>query len=120
MSKINIMALRHSAFYSPLLITMAGGFLKDEGLESNYVVATADNTVMDNFSRGTCDLSQSAVAAGFSALEQGEKSDIVHFAQINERDGFFIAAREEDKNFNWQKLKGKKYWWIIFFSPLPC
>ena len=117
MSQINIMALRHSAFYSPLLMTMAGGFLKDEGLESSYTVATADNTVVDNINQGSCDLAQSAVAAGFSALQQGNKNDIVHFAQINERDGFFIAAREQDKNFSWQKLKGKKILVDHFFQP---
>ena len=117
MSRINIMALRHSAFYSPLLMTMAGGFLKDEGLDSSYTVATPENTVIDNINRGSCDLSQSAVAAGFSDLEQGASSDIVHFAQINERDGFFIAAREADEHFNWQKLKNKKVLVDHFFQP---
>lgn len=117
MTTINIMALRHSVFYSPLLITMAGGFLKDEGLESTYVVASPDNTVVDNINRGTCDLSQSAVAAGFSTLEHGASNDIVHFAQINERDGFFIAGREKDADFNWQKLKGKKVLVDHFFQP---
>jgi len=117
MSQINIMALRHSAFYSPLLMTMAGDFLKEEGLESSYTVATADNTVVDNINQGSCDLAQSAVATGFSVLQQGGNSDIVHFAQINERDGFFIAAREEDKGFSWQKLKGKKVLVDHFFQP---
>ena len=117
MSQINIMALRHSAFYSPLLMTMAGGFLKDEGIDSTYTVATPDNTVVDNINHGLCDLAQSAVAAGFSVLQQGKNSDIVHFAQINERDGFFIAAREQDKDFNWQKLKGKRVLVDHFFQP---
>ena len=117
MSKINIMALRHSAFYSPLLMTMAGGFLKQQGLEFSYVVATPDNTVVDNIQRGTCDLSQSAVATGFSDLEQGVSNDIVHFAQINQRDGFFIAAREQDNDFSWNKLKNRKVMVDHFFQP---
>ncbi|MBP1686736.1 MAG: hypothetical protein H6Q33_2879, partial [Deltaproteobacteria bacterium] len=36
MSKIRITAIRHSAFYSPVLATIAGGFLKEEGLEAVY------------------------------------------------------------------------------------
>jgi len=82
MSQINIMALRHSAFYSPLLMTMAGDFLKEEGLESSYTVATADNTVVDNINQGSCDLAQSAVATGFSVLQQGGNSDVVHLTDL--------------------------------------
>jgi NitT/TauT family transport system substrate-binding protein len=118
MSIINIMALRHSAFYSPLLMTMAGGFLKEEGLDYDYVLASEKNSVPDNIAAGRCHLAQSAVATGFAALEQGIKNDIVHFAQINARDGFFIAAREPDAHFNWRKLVGKSVLVDHFFQPL--
>jgi len=118
MSRIHIMALRHSAFYSPLLLTMAAGFLRDEGLEPDYEVATPDNTVVDNIHNGTCHVAQSAVATSFTALEQGEAIDIVHFAQINARDGFFIAAREPDPDFNWRKLLGRQVLVDHFFQPL--
>ena len=118
MSTINIMALRHSVFYSPLLLTIAGGFLRDEGLEPNYEVATPDNTVVDNINRGTCHVAQSAVATSFTELEHGNEVSIVHFAKINARDGFFIAARESDPDFNWQKLRGRKVLVDHFFQPL--
>jgi NitT/TauT family transport system substrate-binding protein len=118
MSQIHIMALRHSAFYSPLLMAMAGGFLREEGLGPTYIPATPDNTVPDNIRKGRCHLAQSAVATSFAALEKNEILDIVHFAQINARDGFFIAAREPDKNFSWQKLVGKKVLVDHFFQPL--
>lgn len=112
------MALRHSAFYSPYLMTMAGGFLKEEGLDYQYQVETPDNTVVNNFINGTCDVSQSAVAASFAFLEKGNVPPFMHFAQINARDGFFIAAREADANFNWQKLIGKRVIVDHFFQPL--
>jgi NitT/TauT family transport system substrate-binding protein len=118
MDTINIMALRHSAFYSPLLMTMAGGYLHDEGLESNYTLATPEKMVPNSIRDGSCHVAQSAVATSFAACEQGEPVDIVHFAQINERDGFFIAAREPDEDFRWEKLKGKKVLVDHFFQPL--
>ena len=34
MSKIDIIASRHSAFYSPLISTISGDFLKEEGFDS--------------------------------------------------------------------------------------
>jgi len=118
MTKINIMALRHSAFYSPLLMTMAGGFLKAEGLEYHYDVATPDKTVPDSIANGSCHVAQSAVATRLVELEKGIDSDIVHFAQINARDGFFLASREPDDAFSWQKLIGKRVLVDHFFQPL--
>ncbi|WP_455201934.1 ABC transporter substrate-binding protein [Kaarinaea lacus] len=118
MTQINIMALRHSAFYSPLLMTIAGGFLQDEGLEPEYRPATPDDTVPENLRNGGCHLAQSAVATSFSDLEAGKIIDIVHFAQINERDGFFIAGREPDPEFQWSHLVGKKVLVDHFFQPM--
>lgn len=118
MTTINIMAMRHSAFYSPLLMTMAGGFLKDEGLEHTYTVASPDNPAPDALRNGSAHLSQSAVATCFAALEQGQAIDIVHFAQINERDGFFIASRTEEPYFQWSSLIGKEVLVDHLFQPL--
>jgi NitT/TauT family transport system substrate-binding protein len=118
MAQINIMALRHSAFYSPLLMSISGGFLQDQGLEPHYEVATPSNPVTDAIRNGKAHLSQSAVATSFEALEQGEPCDIVHFAQINERDGFFIAGRKAEKDFDWNKLQGKEVLVDHFFQPM--
>jgi NitT/TauT family transport system substrate-binding protein len=41
-------------------------------------------------------------------LEKGELPPAVHFAQINEKDGFFIAARKPDPKFTWDELKSGK------------
>lgn len=118
MSQITIMSLRHSAFYSPLLMTMAGGFLQDEGLEPSYRQESPGDTVVENLRNGSCDLAQSAVATSFAALEHCEVPDIVHFSQINARDGFFIAAREPDSNFTWHTLAGREVLVDHFFQPM--
>ena len=118
MARINIMALRHSAFYTPLLLTIAGGYLEEEGLEPSYDIATPERTITDCLNDGSCHVAQSAVAASFAALELGQISDIVHFAQINGRDGFFIAARQPDTDFDWYRLEGRKVLVDHFFQPL--
>ena len=118
MTQINIMALRHSAFYSPLLLSIAGGYLRDEGLAPTYAVATPARTVTDSLTDGTCHVAQSAVATSFAALEQGAALPIVHFAQINVRDGFFIAGRTHEPDFRWDRLAGKSVLVDHFFQPL--
>ncbi len=118
MDKINIMALRHSAFYTPLLITISGGFLKEEGLEADYRPATPGRGVAESLRSGQAHLSQSAVATSFADLEQGRTLDIVHFAQINRLDGFLLAGREPDPDFDWRKLQGKQVLVDHLFQPL--
>ena len=116
--KINIMALRHSAFYSPLLYTISGGFLASEGFEANYQIATPDKTVFESLSDGSVHVSQLAVAGSFPELERGKSTDIVHFAQINQRDGFFLAGRPQNQPFAWSQLIGKKVLVDHLFQPI--
>ena len=107
MANINIQFTRFSAFYTPLIFTKSGGFLKDEGLDTFFAVANPGKSAIDALMDGSAQLVQSALFQGLSTIEKGQKSKIVHFAQINEKDGFFITGRIKDKNFEWNKLIGK-------------
>jgi NitT/TauT family transport system substrate-binding protein len=99
---------RFSAFYSPLIATEAAGFLREEGLEPEFTVATPERPARAGLADGTLDLIQSAVSASWAPLARGERSDLVHFAQINQRDGFFLAGRTPDPDFTWAKLAGAR------------
>jgi NitT/TauT family transport system substrate-binding protein len=49
---------------------------------------------------------QSAVSSNWRLIESGKTPRPVHFAQINRRDGFFLAGRRADPDFQWKKLEG--------------
>lgn len=102
------MVSRHSAFYSPLIGAIAGGFLKEEGFEPTYAVVPPGKAVGNLIGDGEIDVAQSAVSGSFTALDKGQTPRAVHFAQINERDGFFICARQPDPHFTWDKLAGRQ------------
>lgn len=118
MDTLHIRVTRHSAFYSPLLMTIAGGHLRAEGLEASYDIATPDRTVAGGIHDGTVQIGQSAVATHFAPLERGEAVPYVHFAQINERDGFFLVGRRLEPGFRWENLSGKTVLADHFFQPL--
>jgi NitT/TauT family transport system substrate-binding protein len=105
---IRIQFTRFSAFYSPLIATFAGGFLQQEGLSAKYSVSPPGKSAIASLVDGTADVVQSAPSQGFAPLEQGKKPPALHFAQINEKDGFFLAGRSEDRGFTWNKLAGKR------------
>lgn len=104
MPVLRIVASRHSAFYSPLIATVAGGFLEQEGIEGCYLGVPAHGNVIRSLVAREAHVAQSAVSASWPLLEQGIASPVVHFAQINQRDGFFIAARRPHPDFAWKAL----------------
>jgi NitT/TauT family transport system substrate-binding protein len=108
LAQIRIRVARHAAFYSPLLATIGAGFLAAEGLEPTYTIATPENTVPGGLGDGTTHVGQLAVSASWDLLEQGRTPHFMHFAQINERDGFFLLSREPDPDFRWEKLCAKR------------
>lgn len=105
---ISIQFTRFSAFYSPIIATIAGGFLQEEGLEPRHSIAPPGKSAIEGLLDGSVQVAQSAPSQGFAPLEQGLLPPVVHFAQVNEKDGFFIAARKPDPAFTWDKLKSGK------------
>jgi len=106
--EISIQFTRFSAFYTPLIATIAGGFLKEEGLQPKHSVAPPGTSAVEGLVNGTVHVCQSAPSQGFGPLEKGQPPPAVHFAQINEKDGFFLTARAPDPAFTWDRLRGKR------------
>jgi len=106
--EISIQFTRFSAFYSPLIATVAGGFLKEEGLRPRHSIAPPGRSAIEGLVNGTVHVCQSAPSQGFGPLEKGQAPPAVHFAQINEKDGFFLTARAADPAFDWARLEGKQ------------
>ncbi len=113
MAKINIQFTLFSAFYSPLIVTMAGGFLKREGLEYEWSVSPPGVPAVAAITDGSAHVVQSAPSQAFNAIAKGELNYPVHFAQINEMDGFFLTGREADADFSWHKLEGAE---VVMFG----
>src|SRR2546427_4593523 len=107
-NEINIQFTRFSAFYSPLIATLAGGFLREAGFQPKHSVAPPGKSAIEGLVSGTVHVAQSAPSQGFGPLEKGQRPPAVHFAQINEKDGFFLTARAPDPAFTWDKLKGRQ------------
>ena len=90
------MVSRHSAFYSPLITTIAGGFLARRGIKADYDILSPGQRSSELIRDGAVDVMQSAVSSNWKPMERGESPLPLHFAQINQRDGFFLVARERD------------------------
>jgi NitT/TauT family transport system substrate-binding protein len=106
--EISIQFTRFSAFYSPLIATIAGGFLQQEGFAPRHSIAPPGKSAIEGVVAGTVHVCQSAPSQGFGPLDRGQAPPAVHFAQINEMDGFFLTGRAADPAFSWDRLKGRR------------
>ena len=113
MTRIDIQFSLFSAFYSPLIASMAAGFLAEEGLEADWSVSSPGVSAIAAFRNGTAHVVQSAPGQAFGPLSKGEDPGVLHFAQINEMDGFFLTGREPDPDFDWRKLEGSE---VVLFG----
>jgi len=111
--RINIQFTLFSAFYSPLISTMSGGFLKAEGLDPVWTVSPPGVSALAALNDGSAHIAQSALSQGFATLNRGEVPTTVHFAQVNEMDGFFLTGREKNPDFTWDKLEGAE---VVMFK----
>lgn len=104
---LRIMASRHSAFYSPLLYCIK--LMRDGGQDVLYSVLGSGPAQRSYalIRDGEIDIMQSAVSSNWNQRERGVEPLPVHFAQINTRDGFFLAGREADAGFQWPQLEGR-------------
>ena len=105
--EIRIQFTRFSAFYSPLIATIACGFLEEEGLRPKHSIAPPGKSAIEGLVDGSVHVAQSAPSQAISTLEQGKTPPALHFAQINEKDGFFLVGRKPEPDFRWQGLKGR-------------
>ena len=97
--KIRIVASRHTAFYSPLISTMAAGFLEENGLEYTYGVLGPGETAAGMIREGKAEIMQSAPSTNWAKMDKGETGFPLHFALINRRDGFFLSAQGKANSF---------------------
>ena len=59
MGQCHVMVTRHSAFYTPLLVTIGGGFLAAEGMEADFSIAETPRDVLAGIHGGSVQVVQS-------------------------------------------------------------
>ena len=113
MPTVNIQFTLFSAFYTPLIATMAAGFLKREGLDYQWSIAPPGKSAVDAIEDGSADVIQTALIQAVNDLGQQREPVAINFATVNAMDGFFISAREADDSFEWKKLEGAE---VVMFG----
>jgi NitT/TauT family transport system substrate-binding protein len=114
-SRIRVAETFRSIFYAPLAVAVHGGHLAAEGLDVDVVTAEFGAGTVGMMQRGEADVALSGLMRSFDQADRGEPP-LVHFAGVNDRNGFFLLSREPRPRFAWPDLVGST---VISFGGAP-
>src|SRR5207247_2504654 len=104
-----------SLFYTPQFVAIHGGHLAAEGLEIALTTATQGGGTVDALRSGSADLALGGLMRSFELVDRGGPR-LVHFAAVNDRNGFFLLSREPRRRFAWADLVGRT---VMSFGGAP-
>ncbi|WP_368190561.1 ABC transporter substrate-binding protein [Blautia sp. 1033sp1_1033st1_G9_1033SCRN_220408] len=108
LSKVTLNEVAHSIFYAPQYVAIEEGYFEEEGLDLTLVTGFGADKTMTAVISGEADIGFMGAEASIYAYQEGATNPAVNFAQLTQRAGNFLVAREEMPDFTWNDLKGKK------------
>lgn len=108
LTKITLNEVAHSIFYAPQYVAIEEGYFAEEGLNLTLVTGFGADKVLTALISGEADIGFMGAEASIYAYQEGATDPAVNFAQLTQRAGNFLVAREEMPDFKWEDLKGKK------------
>lgn len=108
LSKVTLNEVAHSVFYAPQYVAIEEGYFAEKGLDLTLVTGFGADKTMTAVISGEADIGFMGAEASVYAYQEGATDPVVNFAQLTQRAGNFLVAREEMPDFKWEDLKGEK------------
>ena len=104
---VTLNEVAHSIFYAPQYVAIEKGYFANEGLKLTLDTGYGADKVMAALISGDADIGFMGAEASIYCYVEGNEDYAVNFAQLTQRAGNFLVAREPMKDFKWSDLKGK-------------
>ena len=107
LTKVTLNEVAHSIFYAPQYVAIEKGYFAEEGIDLDLVTGFGADKTMTAVLSGEADVGFMGSEASIYVYNQNPDDYIVNFAQLTQRAGNFLVAREAMPDFEWADLKGK-------------
>lgn len=107
MTDITLNEVAHSIFYAPMYVAIEEGYFEEENIRLDLVCGFGADKVMTAVLSGEADIGFMGSESSIYTYNEGANDYVVNFAQLTQRAGNFLVAREEMPEFTWNDLKGK-------------
>lgn len=106
-TKVVLNEVAHSIFYAPMYVAIEEGYFDDESIDLELVTGFGADKTMTAVISGSADIGFMGSEASIYTYNEGANDYVVNFAQLTQRAGNFLVAREEMPDFKWEDLKDK-------------
>lgn len=107
LTKVTVSEVTHSVFYAPQYIAIELGFFEEEGIDLELINSQGADKVMTAVLSNQVDIGFAGPEAAIYVYNEGKEDYTQVFAQVTQKDGSFLVARENIEDFEWTDLKGK-------------
>ncbi len=104
---VTLNEVAHSIFYAPLYVAIEEGYFADEGIDLTLITGFGADKTMTALLTGEADIGFMGSESTIYTYAGGSTDYAVNFAQLTQRAGNFLVAREPIENFDWDMLIGK-------------
>ena len=105
LTKVTLNEVAHSIFYAPQYVAIEEGYFSEEGLDLTLITGFGADKVLTALISGEADIGFMGAEASIYAYQEGATDPVVNFAQLTQRAGNFVVARDERPDFKWVVLK---------------
>lgn len=106
LTHVRLNEVAHSIFYAPQYVAIELGYFEEEGIDLELVTGFGADKTMTAVLSGDADIGFMGSEATIYAYAEGASDYPVNFAQLTQRAGNFLVARENITDFKWEDLKG--------------
>ena len=106
LTKVTLNEVAHSIFYAPMYAAIENGYFEQEGIDLELVTGFGADKVMAAVLSGEADIGFMGPETTVYTYNEGASDAVVNFAQLTQRAGNFIVAREKTDAFQLSDLKG--------------
>lgn len=104
--EVTLNEVAHSIFYAPMYVAIEEGYFEEEGIDLTLICGFGADKTMTAVISGEADIGFMGSEASIYTYAEGATDYVVNFAQLTQRAGNFLVAREEMPDFTWEDLKG--------------
>ena len=106
LTPVTLNEVAHSIFYAPQYVAIENGYFAEEGIDLTLVTGFGADKVATALVSGEADIGFMGSESSIYIYNQNPDDYIVNFAQLTQRAGNFLVAREPMEDFKWEDIKG--------------
>ena len=107
LTKVTLNEVAHSIFYAPMYVAIEEGYFEEEGIALDLVTGFGADKTMTAVLTGEAEIGFMGSESSIYTYAQGTENPVINFAQLTQRAGNFVVAREPIEAFTWDMLKGQ-------------